>query len=543
MPRTNSQLSVQQSTLFDEHNDSLLNLEKAAKWATGYTNREITRSNISYLIQYGKINKYGDKRNTFIDKEELRQYYNSTNLENLWNDRNGDELNWALSFENYREKERTKHVHRLHPYKGKFIPQLVEYFLNDHTDEFKKTIFFKPGDIVLDPFCGSGTTLVQSNELGIHAVGIDISMFNSMISNIKVSNHDVSKLFEVTNSLNSKLEKFNKNRKIFEFNDELSSIISSFNKKNFPSPSFRRGVKNGEINEPVYSCQKEEEITKVYLSLLKKYNLKLEQKNDGSFLEKWLLSPVLEEVHFLTNEIIKIKDLNLRKVLFIILSRTVRSCRATRHSDLGTLKKPVLTTYYCRKHSKICKPIFSISTWWRRYSLDTLTRIDEFNQLRTDTQQFCIQGDSKSVDLLKRIKDNNNFLFELIQMQKIRGIFSSPPYVGLIDYHQQHAYAYELFGFKRNDNMEIGPLFKGQGLKSRENYVVGIASVLKNCRKFLQPNFDIFLVANDKYNLYPKIAEKSQMKIINQFNRPVLCRVEKDRSNAYCETIFHFKEK
>jgi len=34
-----------------------------------------------------------------------------------------------LSFANVSEYERTKHVHRLHPYLGKFIPQLVEVFL------------------------------------------------------------------------------------------------------------------------------------------------------------------------------------------------------------------------------------------------------------------------------------------------------------------------------------------------------------------------------------------------------------------------------
>ncbi|MGE0087128.1 MAG: DNA methyltransferase [Desulfococcaceae bacterium] len=40
-------------------------------------------------------------------------------------------------------------------------------------DDFKKDVYFKPGDIVLDPFCGSGTTLVQANEMGMHAIGID----------------------------------------------------------------------------------------------------------------------------------------------------------------------------------------------------------------------------------------------------------------------------------------------------------------------------------------------------------------------------------
>jgi hypothetical protein len=30
----------------------------------------------------------------------------------------------------------------------------------------------------------------------------------------------------------------------------------------------------------------------------------------------------------------------------------------------------------------------------------------------------------------------------------------------MIDYHEQHAYAYDLFGFDRRDSLEIGPLYK-----------------------------------------------------------------------------------
>ena len=55
-------------------------------------------------------------------------------------------------------------------------------------------------------------------------------------------------------------------------------------------------------------------------------------------------------------------------------------------------------------------------------------------------------------------------------------------------------------------------------------------------------DFEIFLVANDKYNLYPSIAEKSNLCIIEQFKRPVLNRTEKDKG-AYSEIIFRLKEK
>ena len=46
--------------------------------------------------------------------------------------KNVDILGNDLTFIGVREFERTKHVHRLHPYLGKFIPQLVEVFLRKY---------------------------------------------------------------------------------------------------------------------------------------------------------------------------------------------------------------------------------------------------------------------------------------------------------------------------------------------------------------------------------------------------------------------------
>jgi len=154
---------MNQLTFFEEEK-KLIDLREASKWASQYLNRKVTISNISYLLQYGRIRKYGSNGNPLINIEELKNYYDSFNKEKQWKEILGGDLNWHLSFVEYKESERTKHVHRLHPYKGKFIPQLVEYFLDSHTDEFKKDIYFHKGDIVLDPFCGSGTTLVQANE-------------------------------------------------------------------------------------------------------------------------------------------------------------------------------------------------------------------------------------------------------------------------------------------------------------------------------------------------------------------------------------------
>ena len=534
---------MSQQVLFREQGQELVNLRQAADWAASYTNHDITPSNISYLVQYGRVKKYENKGGTLIDKEELKSYYDSFNKEQQWKEKLGDDLNWRLSFVEYREKERTKHVHRLHPYKGKFIPQLVEYFLDTHTDEFKKELYFRKGDIVLDPFCGSGTTLIQANELGLHAVGTDISLFNCMISNTKVEQHDVPLLAGAIRSLTSKLEGFQKDRNSPGFEQHLLSELARFNAEFFPSPDYKRRVSTREIDEASYAADKEEKFLSTYYSLTDKYQIKIKQDEGGAFLDKWLLYPVREEVNFLFEELKKFENTEIKKILAVILSRTVRSCRATTHADLGTLKEPVTTTYYCKKHGKMCKPIFSIGSWWKRYSIDTLNRIREFNKLRTETNQCCLQGDSRNIDIFGEMDKKNSGFAKILRQNKIRGIFSSPPYVGLIDYHEQHAYAYELFGFDRSDELEIGPLYKGQGKNARDSYARGIAEVLNNSRPYLQKDYDIFLVANDKYNLYPEIAGLAGMEIVNRFKRPVLNRVEKDRSNAYSEIIFHLKER
>ena len=261
----------------------------------------------------------------------------------------------------------------------------------------------------------------------------------------------------------------------------------------------------------------------------------------GSFLGQWYCKNIRKEIDFVFDLVTKgIQDIRNKKVLAIILSRTIRSCRATTHSDLATLKEPQLTSYYCWKHKKICKPLYSIKYWFNRYTDDTIARLKEFDALRTPTHSSVLPADSRSVDIVAEVKKRNKAFYELLKKQKIRGIFTSPPYVGQIDYHEQHAYAYDLFGFERKDDLEIGPLYKGQGAEARSSYVQGVADVLNNCKKYLQDNYDVFLVANDKYNLYPTIAEKSGMKIVNQFKRPVLNRTERNRT-PYAEIIFHFK--
>src|SRR4051794_34740721 len=93
------------------------------------------------------------------------------------------ELSW--SERELPERERTRHVHRLHPYLGKFIPQLVEVLLGR---------YFHRGDRVLDPFAGSGTTLVQSLESGFDATGVDVAAFKCLLMRVKTGTYGMRAL-------------------------------------------------------------------------------------------------------------------------------------------------------------------------------------------------------------------------------------------------------------------------------------------------------------------------------------------------------------
>src|SRR5205823_3781051 len=93
------------------------------------------------------------------------------------------------------ERERTKHVHRLHPYLGKFVPQLVEAMLER---------YFRRGQRVLDPFAGSGTTLVQALESGLDATGVDIAAFNCLLMGVKTGEYN---LFTLEKEVRDALER------------------------------------------------------------------------------------------------------------------------------------------------------------------------------------------------------------------------------------------------------------------------------------------------------------------------------------------------
>jgi len=102
------------------------------------------------------------------------------------------------------QKNRTRSVnqyltHWIYPYKGKFHPQMIRALLN--------IIGLKEGDIVFEPFSGSGTTALEAQLLGINFIGIDISPLCVLQGKVKTNSiYAIDEIKKSKNVLISKIK-------------------------------------------------------------------------------------------------------------------------------------------------------------------------------------------------------------------------------------------------------------------------------------------------------------------------------------------------
>ncbi len=349
------------------------------------------------------------------------------------------QLSW--SEQELPERERTKHVHRLHPYLGKFVPQLVEALLGRYV---------KPGGRVLDPFAGSGTTLVQALESGHDAVGVDVAAFNCLLMRAKTARYDA-----------------------FALEKELRDALA------------RRG--------------------------------RATRKPRGYLAEWYAPRAAAELLHFRS----LLEEYEHADVLRVVLARAARSARRTTHFDLEFPERPQLEPYWCHKHKRECRPVEEADKFLSRYLLDTLERIKAFARVRDRRRAAeVLHGDAREIDL------GGSF----------DAVLTSPPYPGLIDYHEQHRYAYELLGLDDRRERELGAAARGTSRVAVEEYVAGISDVLRRCADSLRPGAPFIVVVNDRRDLYPEILERSGLRLVDRLERHVNRRTGR-RAGEYFESI------
>ncbi len=355
----------------------------------------------------------------------------------------GLDLDLSWSERDLPERERTKHVHRLHPYLGKYIPQLVEELFRRHVPR---------GGAVLDPFAGSGTTLVQALESGHASTGIDIAAFNCLLMRVKTGAYDP-----------------------FALEHELRDVLARF----------ERG--EGDAGRST------------------------------AYVRSWF-APAAQA------DLLRFRSLaeasEHADVLRVVLARAARSARLTRHFDLDFPQAPQQGPYWCHKHRRECRPIDRAGHFLRRYTLDSLARLKEFARVRHDRPVSVMHGDARELDL----------------PGPFDSVVTSPPYPGLIDYHEQHRYAYELLGLEDRRAGEVGAADRGTSKTALAAYVDGIAGVLAACLGVLRPRGRLVIVINDRRDLYPGILERAGLELEQRYQRHVNRRTGR-RAGEYFEDV------
>ena len=159
-------------------------------------------------------------------------------------------------------------------------------------------------------------------------------------------------------------------------------------------------------------------------------------------------------------------------------------------------------------------------SFFKRYSIDTVRRVREFATIRKPTTAQVECGDSRSL------------AFPPCDL-----VITSPPYVGLIDYHEQHRYAYELLSLRKNTEEEIGSASLGSSQRAQEAYVQQIERVFQNLKQYLKPGAHVVVIVHDRRNLYPGIAERLGFKTTTAIHRQVNRRTGR-RASDFFESVF-----
>jgi hypothetical protein len=351
------------------------------------------------------------------------------------------ELSW--SEQELPERERTKHVHRLHPYLGKFIPQLVEVLL---------VRYVRTGGHVLDPFAGSGTTLVQALESGLDATGVDVAAFNCLLMNVKTREYNPFVLEQ-------------------ELRDAQTRI----------SPTGARSRPSGYVAE-------------------------------------WFAPRAAREL-LAFREIVD--EYEHADVLRVVLARAARSARRTKHFDLDFPRSPQVEPYWCHKHRRECRPVETASQFLSRYTLDTLRRLKRFSRARRRGRVARVICDDA-----RRVEYDETY----------DGVVTSPPYPGLIDYHEQHRSAYELLGLDDRRALELGAAAHGTARAAIAAYCDGITAVLANARRALRPAAPVVIVVDDRRDLYPAILARAGLRLETRLRRHVNRRTGR-RAGEFFEDV------
>ncbi len=163
-------------------------------------------------------------------------------------------------------------THCYHNYPAMMIPQIARRLIKEYAPKNTKFIF--------DPYCGTGTTLLEAKLVNINSTGTDLNPLAQLIARTKVQNYDIDKIIDSKNLLSEES---------FKFSFNLINNIDLFQFKN---------------------------------------------------INYWFSENVIKEISFLLNIINSKIDDNLQDFFLVALSETLREVSYTRNGEFKLYRIP-----------------------------------------------------------------------------------------------------------------------------------------------------------------------------------------------------------
>lgn len=271
-------------------------------------------------------------------------------------------------------------THGLHPYPARMIPQLADKLIKEYSEE---------KDWVLDPFCGSGTVLVECRLKNRNSIGNEINPLAVLLSKVKTTPLDKEELKHISKTVLKEIQE----RIQFYRNKRSKNKFVSIEK--WTGKDTRTEIDTNEVEVPIFP------------------NINLWFKND-----------VINELSILRNSILNL-NCEERYVDFFKICLSFTAMKSSNADFESHQSHP--SRYKPEKLRTYSPDVLSI---FRKKANDSMKRVIDFTDKVSGNQVECsvLFGDARTLDL-KNIS----------QSQGVDLIVTSPPYgeeQNTIGYHR-----------------------------------------------------------------------------------------------------------
>ncbi|MEM2980554.1 MAG: DNA methyltransferase [Thermoproteota archaeon] len=147
-------------------------------------------------------------------------------------------------------------THNFHPFPAKFIPQIPNFMIRR---------FSRRNEAVFDPFCGSGTTLVEAKLLERNSLGVDIhplGIFMTKVKTTKISDDELKKALPLLNTIEKRVDYFIAKK-------QIGKTLITFIEENGESEEFQYNIPNFPNRDHWFQEHVLHELSIIYSSITK----------------------------------------------------------------------------------------------------------------------------------------------------------------------------------------------------------------------------------------------------------------------------------